>query len=554
MLNLVQLQDRLRDVPMQALMQYANGSNPQIPPFLALTELNRRKKMQEGAAAEQAKEMEGAPTVKEQIEQAAGLIALQGNRQQQASRQQAGIQAAMPMAAPNTTTSEPAQLAGGGFIDDIVVPRDFQMGGGVMNPEMLKRMMMMRKMKPRVPPGLTGIPLPKDMFKRSDYANGGIVAFDAGGTVKRVSGKTLEEYLASVTATLDSMKNLTEGEKQHRIELARQQFLTSPPDTVNQPEYPDEAQRGMRTAPPSMRGTQRPAPDIGEFEVSPGRTRTGAGASGISALRRALQLDPEKYFKTGEDKTIDQIMAEQKRLQGLAGISEEFLDARDRRLAELQSKREAARAQQPMDQLSEFLGGIAEARGGNIFTQGAKGARASRALRAQQEALRDKQDADMEELKFASEAKRDAIRRGDLGEAQKQKVKEDELKRDMLKNQADLIRGQAQLETQANQVAAYMQQATRPTDYERQRASYLRHAQETGEKPTEAGFQRFILGGKASMVMTREDAIARAIQSLGPGATEQEIENRANYLLRINAGTSPTSAAIPSNIKVTREK
>jgi hypothetical protein len=65
MLNLVQLQERLKDVPMQALMSYANGMNPQIPPFLALGELNRRKKMQEGAAAEQAKEMEGAPTIQD---------------------------------------------------------------------------------------------------------------------------------------------------------------------------------------------------------------------------------------------------------------------------------------------------------------------------------------------------------------------------------------------------------------------------------------------------------------------------------------------------------
>jgi len=100
MLNLVQLQERLRDVPMQALMQYANGANPQIPPFLALGELNRRKKMQESAAADQAQEMEGAPTVKQQIEQAAGLMALQGSRQRQAAQQQQGIQAAMPMAAP----------------------------------------------------------------------------------------------------------------------------------------------------------------------------------------------------------------------------------------------------------------------------------------------------------------------------------------------------------------------------------------------------------------------------------------------------------------------
>ena len=193
MLNLVQLQERLRDVPMQALMQYANGANPQVPPFLALGELNRRKKMQEGAAAEQAKEMEGAPTIKEQIEQSTGLLALQGNRQRQAAQQQAGVQAAMPMAAPNTTTSEPAQLAGGGFIEDIVVPRDYQQGGPV-SPAMLMQLARARNM--RRPRGLSGLPLPKDMFRRSDYAGGGIVAFERGGAVKRVSGKTLSEYLA----------------------------------------------------------------------------------------------------------------------------------------------------------------------------------------------------------------------------------------------------------------------------------------------------------------------------------------------------------------------
>lgn len=181
MMNLVQLQERLKDVPMQALMQYANGANPTIPPFLALGELNRRKKMQESAAAEQAAEMEGAPTVKQQIEQATGLMALQGSRQQQAAKQQAGIQAAMPMAAPNTTTSEPAQLASGGFIDDIVVPRDFQAGGiaSAVDPAMLKKLMMMQAMKKRQ--GLGQMP---NNMRRPDFASGGIVAFQKGNLVE----------------------------------------------------------------------------------------------------------------------------------------------------------------------------------------------------------------------------------------------------------------------------------------------------------------------------------------------------------------------------------
>jgi hypothetical protein len=200
MLNLVQLQERLKDVPMQALMGYANGMNPQIPPFLALGELNRRKKMQEGAAAEQAKEMEGAPTIKEQIEQSTGLLALQGSRQRQAAQQQAGVQAAMPMAAPNTTTSEPAQLAGGGFIDDIVVPRDYQAGGMAqsMNPEMLKKLMMLKAMQQRRP-GIAGIPVGPDMFKRSDFAGGGIVAFQTGGAASPIGVSPYEVDLEEMS-------------------------------------------------------------------------------------------------------------------------------------------------------------------------------------------------------------------------------------------------------------------------------------------------------------------------------------------------------------------
>ena len=569
MLNLVQLQERLKDLPMQALMQYANGASTQVPPFLALGELNRRKKMQEGAAAQQAQEMEGAPTIKEQIEQSAGLLALQGSRQRQAAQQQAGVQAAMPMAAPNTTTSEPAQLAGGGFIDDIVVPRDYQMGGGVINPEALKQVMYreamqgdvadipkelmdaVRKQALRRAPGIPGLPMSRDMFKRGDYAGGGIVAFDAGGSVKRVSGKTLDEYLASVEATLSGMSNLTDAEKRQRVEIAKQQFMQSPPDSPDQPDYPDETKRGSRMEPPSAR---RVAPPPSTFEVAPERPRAAAGLGGLSALRRALNLDPAKVFSAQEPRSVEDLLTEQKRLQGIAGISEEFLNARDRRLAELQSKREETRARQPIEQLSEFLGGLAQARGGTFGTQIAQGGTAANRLRAQQEALRDKQDMEMEDLKFAIETKRDALRRGDLKEAQAQNAIEQKLKRDIIKDQVELANNQARLETQGRQVEYYGQQVSKPTDYERQRESYLRHARETGERPTELGFQKFILGGKASMVMTREDAIARAIQSLGPGASMEEIRARAEELLKLGGASGGPSVTVPSGVKVTREK
>lgn len=542
MMNLVQLQERLRDVPMQALMQYANGGNPQIPPFLALGELNRRKKMQETAAAEQAQEMEGAPTVKQQIEQATGLMALQGSRQRQAAQQQAGIQANAPMAAPNTTTSEPAQLASGGFIDDIVVPRDFQRGGMAMNPEMMKKLMMLQAMKKRRP-GVAG--LPANNLRRADYAGGGIVAFAGldGSLVKGEDDEEIRRLLRSLASR-----------EQETVDPADPSQLLKVSATSDN--YPSEGRRGSGSfskepsfSKPAMGQRKPSSPSEADIpSVFQPRTTGGAGTGGLGALSRFLKMDPERMFKAEEPRKFEDIMAEQKRRQGLAGISEDFLTDREARLADIQAKREAARAEQPMEQLSTFLTSIAEGRGGNWATQGARGAKASQALRSQQEALRDKQDMEMEELKFTVASKRDAIRRGDMKEAEALEAKEKDLKRDMMKNQIELAKGQASAETQGRQAEAYMMQATRPTDFERQKELYLQHARETGEKPTAQGFQRFMLGSKASTVMTMEDAIRIAATSLGPGATMDEIAQRAREIMRMSGNQAPGGAAAPKTV------
>ena len=78
MQNLIKIQEELKNVPLQAVMLYANGKNPMVPPYLALTELNRRKQIQQSAQAQPQQQ----PTVKDQVQreavqQQAGLMALQ---------------------------------------------------------------------------------------------------------------------------------------------------------------------------------------------------------------------------------------------------------------------------------------------------------------------------------------------------------------------------------------------------------------------------------------------------------------------------------------------
>jgi hypothetical protein len=74
-------------------MSYANGMNPEVPPYLALGELNRRKHMEQKAA------QPPQGTVKENIEQQMGVMNLQAAKQKQMAQQMAqqGAQAQMPV-------------------------------------------------------------------------------------------------------------------------------------------------------------------------------------------------------------------------------------------------------------------------------------------------------------------------------------------------------------------------------------------------------------------------------------------------------------------------
>lgn len=137
-MNLIQVQEHLKDMPMRDVMEYANGKNPQVPPYLALGELNRRKQMQQPTAI--------APdsSVKERLEkeltgQATDLMQAGAARQAQSNEaMQQGIMA-QPQPVPEGTPQPPQpeeempQMAGGGLT---ALPVDnmfkFAEGGGIV--------------------------------------------------------------------------------------------------------------------------------------------------------------------------------------------------------------------------------------------------------------------------------------------------------------------------------------------------------------------------------------------------------------------------------------
>jgi hypothetical protein len=103
-MNLVQIQDRLRGMPLQVLQQYANGSNPEVPPYIALSVLKQKQEEMQQYQNSQGAAQGQMPSVKSQLEQKVGAL------QQQASMMPQGMtQPAAP--APQG----PVQMAGGGL-------------------------------------------------------------------------------------------------------------------------------------------------------------------------------------------------------------------------------------------------------------------------------------------------------------------------------------------------------------------------------------------------------------------------------------------------------
>jgi hypothetical protein len=189
-MNLVQINERLKDLPMQVIQQYANGMNPEVPPYLALGELQRRELSQKQMATAQGAQQGPQPSVKEQVEQKAGLMALQQMQQQQMAQQQA--QPRGPMPAP----------------------------AGVPQPERQPQTPQPQAMMARG--GLAGIPVRRDMF---EYAGGGIIAFQSGGQPKKY--ETRYDRL-----TRKNRGELTEEEKQ---ELARYEAMLAQIPTGGDP-------------------------------------------------------------------------------------------------------------------------------------------------------------------------------------------------------------------------------------------------------------------------------------------------------------------------------
>jgi hypothetical protein len=185
-MNLIQIQEHLKDLPAQVIQSYANGANPEVPPYMALAEMQRRQTMEQRANQQQQAQQGQMPTVKDQIEQSAGLAGLQAKQAQQAQAQQQAPQGGpipggipQPQAQPQPPSPEQQGI------------------GAPPQPQPQQPQRMAEGGMTTASQGIENLQPPEGMF---EYAEGGILGFAEGSQVPVVkdTDNTNEDVLKAI--------------------------------------------------------------------------------------------------------------------------------------------------------------------------------------------------------------------------------------------------------------------------------------------------------------------------------------------------------------------
>lgn len=173
-MNIIKLQNELKGVPDQALIGYVQNPTGQVPTYLALSELQRRKEMRNSYQAAKPE-----TTVAESLVNESQPQPMQQGIAAMAPQQMEAPQPA-PMPMPQDPMAPPQGMAHGGEVH--------YADGGIAGLD-------------------TG-----DMYDEQIYAQGGIVAFDDGGDVKGYAGPE-GSYIQADTPTsrIDALYKLLSG-------------------------------------------------------------------------------------------------------------------------------------------------------------------------------------------------------------------------------------------------------------------------------------------------------------------------------------------------------
>jgi hypothetical protein len=466
MYNLIQTMDAIRGLPTQDVMKYANGTNPDVPAYLALAELNRRKQVEDTSSAFYGQQ----PTVKEQIESSlTGAPTGQVNPAAPPMGQVNPTQMA-PQLAPSMTA--PSKALGNPQVNIAGTPT------GQVAPNAAPPM-------PMAEGGLSSLPLPH-MFRQSSYVNGGIVAFADGTEDKTVRDAAnarqmeqdregflggLKQFGAAAADILTLPQRAAAGVVNTGIRGARAvtgvdipYLYGDSPDMVNSmtPYYDHFIRKPEEKA--KADATKVTASDVEDAEAGAAmrnqKTQPNAVPTNPNKQASATssgQVRPPAFNQNAAmaDLTDEQLFARRQKLNELAGVSNDPMADIKKRYAAIEARRAGQEADDPYNRTIERLASFATAAPEKGFGyQAAISAQAGAKMEQEQNALRDKQATEMATLQGNIAKEDDARKRGDVKGVEEARAAQQ-------KNKMDL----AELEVKRMTAQAHMISAGKPSQY-----------------------------------------------------------------------------------------
>jgi len=388
MYNLIQIQTALQGLPSDDIMKYANGKNPDVPSWLALGELNRRKQLEDTASGFYG----DVPSLKDQI-----TSSLTGAPQ--------GVD---PTAAPQgiNPASIPPQLA-----PTIAAP-----------PKMANPAEAQGEVDPTAPPpmpmaaegGLMSLPV--DMFKQSNYAGGGIISFDQGGKTPNALpsrfSEDISKFTSGIGSSLDNIGDLLTAPVRAGVRYfsPRDRYEEQGMDTGS-------GQKVSTVTPTEQKPSSEPVkpPVVTKPIVNKQLSNTGSG----QIDNPVEKSDVAKVIPTtAKEKALADYFTEHKALQKLAGVSDDPMADIKARYAKIEAKRAAQEEEDPMNSIRSGLRAYANANPTDrALSQFGKMGEGMAAYDKETIAMRDKQALDMAGLQAAMAKEDDARKRGDVAGA-----------------------------------------------------------------------------------------------------------------------------------------
>jgi len=541
MFNLIETQQALKGLPLPDVMKYANGNNPTVPSYLALSELQRRKQIEDTSAAFYGQ----PPTVKEQIE--SGLTALpQGQVNPTQAPQGVNPTAMPPQLAPSPNMPPPMAnptAAPAGVQPNAAPPRMMAEGG------------------------LSNLPLPH-MFRQTSYADGGIVHFDGGGMGmdQSATGDKAPGYGLTVGSIWDVMKALGgENEWQRAERFKRNKIQYEPPEGFDKEGLPvkakppayadsDAAEQADRMTGSKVKPTAIPA--------NPNKQASNTGSALVVPAAPAKTAEFKSQFDTsqmGKIQSPEEVHAQQQKIRALTGVSDDPLKEARERTAKLEDKYAKDTEGDAKRGLMALLSGYGRAgtehpeKGFGYAALG--GADANAKFDKDTTELRNSQMKEITTIKNLQDKEDDARKRGDAKGIEEAiaKQKEAQFKLYELQNQERTSAASyMNAQTNASELPIRQQQADAATMTARR--GHAPNAIQSLEAlySTNPELAKMYLGQGKVGVMTLEEAYkAVATDPRNMGLTDAEKQKKATELHRWAAGQNAPKTMSMADVKTT---